>query len=395
MDVSNVSVQTTQAVQNSTTSIPQQAAQQGGQMDFLALILQMLGGTGEESPKELLAMFLEKGKKDAEQEGENLAIQMMMEMLAANPAAGLNMQMVSPEMLSELTGGTVPALERFFAMEGIGTMDGQQNLLQELMGNQQPENTQNVKSEGLFEVLETVTEESANPEEIIIPVTAERRSAQQQDFFDRGANEFRSAISQAKQELDLVSNRGAKEDKKINLDVDQLQHEVDSGKYQVNAAEAEKLPEAPVTPADIASQVKEGIIKEIGSGKDEFIVKLKPEGLGEITVRLMQEGDRIALSISASNSHVARLLSSEIEQLRESLRPYNTVVQEVVDQQAYASNQDFGQSFGNSQYQQRQYEGGRQGHSRVTFQDLVNGEAPEDGSASHRVISTGLNTYIV
>lgn len=180
------------------------------------------------------------------------------------------------------------------------------------------------------------------------------------------------------------------------MDVDQLQKDVDAGKF-IQVADAEKLPEAPVSPFNVISQVREGIIEKLNDGNDEFIVRLKPEGLGEITVRLMQTGDKIALSISASNSHVARLLSSEIDQLRESLRPYNTVVQEVVDQQAYASNQDFAQNFAGSQYQQQQYQGQQHQSGRISFMDFINGNAAEEADplAPSRIISTGLNTYSV
>lgn len=233
-------------------------------------------------------------------------------------------------------------------------------------------------------------------------MTVEHNFRQNHNFFDQGANDFRNAVSQAKQEMDFMSSTQnlGKDQKRVEVDVEKLQSEVDSGKfYTVNTPpEADELPEEPVTPAEVAQQVKEGIIQELGSGKDEFVVKLKPEGLGEITVRLMQDGDRIAMSISASNSHVARLLGSELEQLREALRPYNTVVQEVVDQQAYASNQDFGQSFSSSQYQQRQYDG-QQRRSGSSFQAFINGEEPvtveEIPAGTRRIISTGLNTYYV
>ena len=68
-----------------------------------------------------------------------------------------------------------------------------------------------------------------------------------------------------------------------------------------------------------------------------------------------------------------------------------------MDQQAYASNQDFGQSFSSSQYQQRQYDG-QQRRSGSSFQAFINGEEPaaeEIPAGSRRIISTGLNTYYV
>lgn len=401
MDVANVSVQMVQPVQQQETTMQAQSQgqEQGGAQSFAALLLQMLGGETP-SKEDILAAL--KANKDAEKEGMELMLQAMMEMMASNPEQALNIHTVSPEMLSELGWGTVPALEQFFAMQGLTppVIEGVE-IMDDLENAQgQPENNgQNVNP--IFEALEEIIGENGEGEEAI-PMTVEHNFRQNHNFFDQGANDFRNAVSQAKQELDFMSSTQGlgKDQKRVEVDVEKLQSEVNSGKfYTVNTPpEADKLPEGPVTPTEVAQQVKEGIIQELGSGKDEFVVKLKPEGLGEITVRLVQDGDRIALSISASNSHVARLLGSELEQLREALRPYNTVVQEVVDQQAYASNQDFGQSFGSSQYQQRQYDG-QQRRSGSSFQAFINGEEPvtveEIPAGTRRIISTGLNTYYV
>ena len=398
MDVSNVSMQAVQSAQAASqpqsTSIAQQAQQQGGQVDFLSLILQLMGGEGEGDAQDILALLMEEGKKDAEEDGVNAALQMMMEMLSANPAMGSNLHTIDPELLQELYGvENVPVIESILLPDG--TEAAAQNGLAAFLESQlQPKDSQN-GPQVVFQPLEEI-EQAESPEEFI-PITMESRPAQSQDFFNQGANDFRTAVSQAKQELDLLAPKDStKTQTRFDVDVDQLQKDVDAGKF-IQVADAEKLPEAPVSPFNVISQVREGIIEKLNDGNDEFIVRLKPEGLGEITVRLMQTGDKIALSISASNSHVARLLSSEIDQLRESLRPYNTVVQEIVDQQAYASNQDFAQNFAGSQYQQQQYQGQQHQSGRISFMDFVNGNAAEeaDPPAPSRIISTGLNTYSV
>ncbi len=401
MDVANVSVQMVQPVQQQETTVQAQSQgqEQGGAQNFVTLLLQMLGGDTP-GKEDILAAL--KANKDAEEEGMNLMLQMMMEMMATNPELALNIHTVSPETLSELGWGTVPALEQFFAQQGLNApvIEGVEVMDDLVNPDGEAENGgQNINANPIFEALEEMVGENS---EEVIPVTVEHNFRQNHNFFDQGANDFRNAVSQAKQEMDFMSSTQnlGKDQKRVEVDVEKLQSEVDSGKfYTVNTPpEADELPEEPVTPAEVAQQVKEGIIQELGSGKDEFVVKLKPEGLGEITVRLMQDGDRIAMSISASNSHVARLLGSELEQLREALRPYNTVVQEVVDQQAYASNQDFGQSFSSSQYQQRQYDG-QQRRSGSSFQAFINGEEPvtveEIPAGPRRIISTGLNTYYV
>ena len=401
MDVANVSVQMVQPVQQQETTVQAQSQgqEQGGAQNFVTLLLQMLGGDTP-GKEDILAAL--KANKDAEEEGMNLMLQMMMEMMATNPELALNIHTVSPETLSELGWGTVPALEQFFAQQGLNApvIEGVEVMDDLVNPDGEAENGgQNINANPIFEALEEMVGENS---EEVIPVTVEHNFRQNHNFFDQGANDFRNAVSQAKQEMDFMSSTQnlGKDQKRVEVDVEKLQSEVDSGKfYTVNTPpEADELPEEPVTPAEVAQQVKEGIIQELGSGKDEFVVKLKPEGLGEITVRLMQDGDRIAMSISASNSHVARLLGSELEQLREALRPYNPVVQEVVDQQAYASNQDFGQSFSSSQYQQRQYDG-QQRRSGSSFQAFINGEEPvtveEIPAGTRRIISTGLNTYYV
>ncbi len=401
MDVANVSVQMVQPVQQQETTVQAQSQgqEQGGAQNFVTLLLQMLGGDTP-GKEDILAAL--KANKDAEEEGMNLMLQMMMEMMATNPELAPNIHTVSPETLSELGWGTVPALEQFFAQQGLNApvIEGVEVMDDLVNPDGEAENGgQNINANPIFEALEEMVGENS---EEVIPVTVEHNFRQNHNFFDQGANDFRNAVSQAKQEMDFMSSTQnlGKDQKRVEVDVEKLQSEVDSGKfYTVNTPpEADELPEEPVTPAEVAQQVKEGIIQELGSGKDEFVVKLKPEGLGEITVRLMQDGDRIAMSISASNSHVARLLGSELEQLREALRPYNTVVQEVVDQQAYASNQDFGQSFSSSQYQQRQYDG-QQRRSGSSFQAFINGEEPvtveEIPAGTRRIISTGLNTYYV
>ena len=401
MDVANVSVQMVQPVQQQETTVQAQSQgqEQGGAQNFVTLLLQMLGGDTP-GKEDILAAL--KANKDAEEEGMNLMLQMMMEMMATNPELALNIHTVSPETLSELGWGTLPALEQFFAQQGLNApvIEGVEVMDDLVNPDGEAENGgQNINANPIFEALEEMVGENS---EEVIPVTVEHNFRQNHNFFDQGANDFRNAVSQAKQEMDFMSSTQnlGKDQKRVEVDVEKLQSEVDSGKfYTVNTPpEADELPEEPVTPAEVAQQVKEGIIQELGSGKDEFVVKLKPEGLGEITVRLMQDGDRIAMSISASNSHVARLLGSELEQLREALRPYNTVVQEVVDQQAYASNQDFGQSFSSSQYQQRQYDG-QQRRSGSSFQAFINGEEPvtveEIPAGTRRIISTGLNTYYV
>lgn len=139
---------------------------------------------------------------------------------------------------------------------------------------------------------------------------------------------------------------------------------------------------------EILSQVKTGITQNLSMGKNEFVVKLKPEGLGEITVKLVETGGKMALSIMTSNAHVASLLNNNISELQNSLRQYNTEVHEVVEQQAYAQDSGFQQSFAEQQ-QQRPNE--RRSNGMVGMDAF---RLEDEEFAPETVLSSELDTYI-
>lgn|GEM_PF-6129459 len=80
---------------------------------------------------------------------------------------------------------------------------------------------------------------------------------------------------------------------------------------------------------DVVSQVRSGIEPKLGGDDEEFVIKLKPEGLGDITVKMAKREGRIVLNLVASDSRTEKLLSDGIEGLRESLRIYNAEVTKV------------------------------------------------------------------
>lgn len=91
----------------------------------------------------------------------------------------------------------------------------------------------------------------------------------------------------------------------------------------------------------VIQQISEEFQVQMANGKDEFVMKLKPEGLGEITVKMtMQESGKIALHIQTSSAVVKQLLNDELVQLKEALRPYQTEVHEVT---TYVASEHFAQ----------------------------------------------------
>ncbi len=104
------------------------------------------------------------------------------------------------------------------------------------------------------------------------------------------------------------------------------------------------------SPAPVATQLQEGIQNGLQTGLDEFSIKLMPEGLGEVTVRLKATEAGLKLTLVAKSAETQRLLGAELDQLRETLRPMRVEVQEVLTsrQEQMLSNQ---QSFQNQQQQ--------------------------------------------
>lgn len=159
-----------------------------------------------------------------------------------------------------------------------------------------------------------------------------------------GQAQFRNSVLEAQKLLKSVKND---KEQPETIDVDALQQQVNQGRFNTNYIS--KADPQPIKPEEIITQLKTGISSNLSKGKNEFVVKLKPEGLGEITVKMVENNSKISLSIITSSTNVARLLNGEIEALKQSLRPLNVEVFEVTannaGSQANAHDSFFGQAF--------------------------------------------------
>lgn len=74
-------------------------------------------------------------------------------------------------------------------------------------------------------------------------------------------------------------------------------------------------------------QLLKGVEENLKNGKSEFTVKLKPEGLGEIIVKLVQnDGGKMLMSMTASSAKTAELLNSNLSSLQNSLNQHNVEI---------------------------------------------------------------------
>ncbi|MEG1943028.1 MAG: flagellar hook-length control protein FliK, partial [Angelakisella sp.] len=172
------------------------------------------------------------------------------------------------------------------------------------------------------------------------------------------------------------------------IDIDTLQQAVDSGKFLSRevAAPQELFTRANPQTMDILAQVKTGILANMQKGSNEFTIKLKPEGLGEITVKMTEAGGKVSMSIITGSQQTQNILNGEISSLREALRPMGAEISQVITQQeANLAQQSFSQ--------QQQHSGKQeQRASHEWTQQTKEDEQSREQYAS--ALKSALNAYI-
>ena len=121
---------------------------------------------------------------------------------------------------------------------------------------------------------------------------------------------------------------------------------------EVVPTEVEEVVE--VNKSDILNQISENM-KSVNEIQDEYVIKLKPEGLGEIVVKLQSESNgKSILSLIVNNESVKNILESDLNGLKAALSETNVEVKEVVydDNSQYFQQSNFME--GNNFYQERE-----------------------------------------
>lgn len=101
---------------------------------------------------------------------------------------------------------------------------------------------------------------------------------------------------------------------------------------------------------EIINQFKERFLENISQKR--FTVRLKPEGLGEITVNMLNNEGKLSLSILASNQTVQRALEGNLANLQSSLKQYNaeiTSINEATGKQQSALDLNYGREHSGQQ----------------------------------------------
>ena len=173
----------------------------------------------------------------------------------------------------------------------------------------------------------------------------------------------------------------------MNLRSDALSQQMKMG--QIAAVDKNAQSEEP-----IVKQVTQQMQLNLEKGSSEFTIRLRPENLGEITVKLVQKDGAMTLLLAADNENTKKLLNTNLEALREAVRPMQVEVREAVVQAQQSDGQDMsrqmdmsnGQFLGQQQAQQMLQDNSRHRANGVSWEAWLNGETDEEAAAPEQAV---------
>ena len=151
---------------------------------------------------------------------------------------------------------------------------------------------------------------------------------------------------------------------------------------------------------NVSEQITDGVKANLNLEKNEFTVKLNPESLGEVTIKLVEEAGKMVVSITAATESTAKLLNSDLTALRDSLGSLNLEIREVTVEAPESIEQSMAQfNMTSQQFSDRQRAFNNQQQDGKPYYAHQNGvymseEITADYSARVRTAVDGLDTYV-
>ena len=228
-------------------------------------------------------------------------------------------------------------------------------------------------SKSLSEVQQKETETFVTLQNV--GMEASQQDTQTQEF--ELSRSFRDAVALVKQQAQQKQQDSSEAEP---LDVDALQMHANAQRPQLEGQVKMQQVQADSNeqPVDLAKQISEKMLLHLEKGEREFTIKLNPESLGEITVKLLQKDGKMTLSIAAASETTVKLLNGEMEALRMAVRPMQVEVRQAVVQTQDADGQNMqqqmdmssGQFFDHSQQAQQQAQQFANGRANAVPFDL-------------------------
>lgn len=210
---------------------------------------------------------------------------------------------------------------------------------------------------------------------------------------------FREAVAKTKDQLSTKDTADTQ-----SLDADALQAQVTSNQdlalrfSTASVTDIQQPQQAQQTPT-VATQIQTGVAENLQQGKAEFTIKLNPENLGEITIKMTEHEGKTTLQLFTANAETARAINNDLAALREAVRPMAVEVQQAVTQTAQSNGAgtqqgfDLGSQLAQQQQQQQQQQWTARGQSGSDYEALTQDSA-EDLSTAQTLESSALDTYV-
>ena len=193
-------------------------------------------------------------------------------------------------------------------------------------GTMQTTEVKNAESKAINEMpITSVTFEKASETQLVQPTVVSVRNMVSHRI-------FKADLSALGQVNDDNNNGNANETNDFNAQLSEIAMANASSnavQTEIELPKAETLSNPLFNDFNIAEQITDGIKANINLEKSEFTVKLNPEELGDLTLKLIEENGKMVLDITAASEKTARMLNGDIAALRDSVGSMNIEVREV------------------------------------------------------------------
>lgn len=230
-----------------------------------------------------------------------------------------------------------------------------------------------------------------------ISVFSDQNSENSSEMLYNGDMGFKSAVAQA-QRL-MKKEDSSKEELSFDIDSETVANAgtAQTATAAMQEAGAESVKVDAIDLDDLSQQINAGLSKGELTEKKELSVKLKPEGLGEVTIKLVKEANQIKISIVTAGEQTARLLNDNLPNLKQSMQGMGTDVSEVfVERQGAQTEQGFlnSQMFMGQQQQNAQEQTAQRSSFRGQDGYYTDAEDAElKNASSQRLVESGMRIY--
>lgn len=352
----------------------QNGAQQNGEEDYSgAMELMAMLFQGGVLPQLISGMGDTQQAQQLTQE-----LQMLMQSVQATQQASIQPAVI----LQQLEGGSLPQLKTLLTQMKEQPKEFAALMKTSGLSNEQAQSLQKlIQGADMFTAVQTQAVQKTVDVQELFQAYSERNTLQ---------NDVKEGLKNAAQTQD-----GGEDDTMLDMDALQAQMNMRSNALnqqvkmgQLTAAQ-DAQPEKP-----IAKQVTQQMQLNLEKGNTEFTIRLRPENLGEITVKLVQKDGAMTLLLAADSENTKKLLNTNLEALREAVRPMQVEVREAVVQTQQADGENMsrqmdmsnGQFFNQEQAQQAQYQESHKRSNGAEWQAWLNGEQQEEPATAQQAV---------